>query len=319
MAEKLVIRPYITGDEEAILGLFRLTFGQSLDMAAWHWRYVENPSGGPFIELMWDGDTLVGQYAVSPFDISIDGETYHCALSLDTMTHPDYGGRGVFTRLAKSLYERITESGLIMVWGFPNENSHHGFIKRLAWADIATIPMLRLRSSPEGHPHTEIRPLSIFDAQVDALFNQERKQFQFLTVRSARYLNWRFFRHPSRRYHAAGLYSGDSLVGYSIYKLFQTAEGKVSDIVDVFCVQDGRIFTDLLVWTAQESFRRGVKAVNLWMNDNSPFYPAVQEMGFLPDAPHTFLCERLFSPALPAQRMAQWENWYIQMGDSDVY
>ena len=319
MVDELVIRPYVPGDEEAILGLFHLAFGQSLDMAAWRWRYLENPYGGPLIDLMWDGDKLVGQYAVSPLDMSIDGETYPCALSLDTITHPVYGGRGIFTRLATSLYNRIAESGYAMVWGFPNENSHHGFVKRLTWLDIATIPMLCLRSKPEGHPQTEIRPLDNFDAQVDALFKQERKSWQCLTVRSARYLNWRFFRRPGRRYYAAGVYSGDRLVGYSVYKLFQSAEQKLGDIVDVFCVQDGRTFADLLARTAQESFRLGAQAVNLWMNEHSPFYPAVQEMGFLPDAPHTFFAGRAFAAGLPAERLAEWKNWYMQMGDSDVY
>jgi GNAT superfamily N-acetyltransferase len=319
MSDELVIRPYISGDEEAICDLFHLTFGQSLDMAAWRWRFQENPYGGPLIELMWDGNKLVGQYAVSPLDMSIDGETYSCALSLDTMTHPDYGGRGIFTRLATSLYDRISGSGYALVWGFPNENSHHGFVKRLAWLDIATIPMLCLRSNLDRHPQKTIRPLDNYDSQVDALFKQEQKRWKCLTVRSARYLNWRFFHRPGRHYYAAGVFSGDQLVGYSVYKLFKTPGQTVGDIVDVFCTQDGDIFGDLIAWTVQELFRQGAQAVNMWMNEHSPFYPVVQEMGFLPDAPHTFLGERVFASKLLAERLAEWENWFIHMGDSDVY
>ena len=95
MSDELTIQPYAPGDEDAILDLFAATFGQVLDMASWRWRYQDNPYGGTLIELMWDGDTLAGQYAVSPINMSIGGQIVPCALSLDTMTHPEYGRRGI--------------------------------------------------------------------------------------------------------------------------------------------------------------------------------------------------------------------------------
>jgi hypothetical protein len=179
--------------------------------------------------------------------------------------------------------------------------------------------MLCLRSKPEGHPQTEIRPLDNFDAQVDVLFKQERKRWQCLIVRSARYLNWRFFRRPGRRYYAAGVFSGNQLVGYSIYKMFRTPEQTLGDIIDVFCVQEGDVFIDLIVWTVQELFRQGAQAVDMWMNEHSPFHPALWGLGFQPSAPYTFFGKRVFSSILPAKRLAQWTSWHIQMGDSDVY
>ena len=288
-------------------------------MDAWRWRYLENPYGGPLIDLMWSGDKLVGQYAVSPIDMSIDGKTYPCAFSLDTMTHPEYGGRGIFTRLATSLYHRIAQAGRVMVWGFPNENSRHGFIKRLAWFDVASIPMLCLRSRLDGYPQTEIRPLEEVDTQVDDLFQQERKHWYCLAVRSAQYLEWRFFHRPGRRYYAAGAFYGGKLVGYSIYKLFRTREQTVGDIVDLFCVQDVGVFTDLIIWTAQDLIRQGVQVVDIWMNEHSPFYSVLQAIGFVSGALYTFFGGRVFSSALSTERLMEWPNWYIQMGDSDVY
>ena len=92
----------------------------SLDF--WNWRFRENPfSDKEMISLMWDNDTLAGHYAVSPAAMIFDQQPALTALSMTTMTHPEYGGRGIFTQLANHLYDEIyREHQVKMVWGFPN-------------------------------------------------------------------------------------------------------------------------------------------------------------------------------------------------------
>jgi len=319
MTDSFESRPFVAGDEDAIIGLFSESFGQELDLSAWRWRYLENPYGGPLIELMWDGAKLIGQYAVSPVNISINGTEYSCALSLDTMTHPDYGGRGIFTRLAASAYKRLGDMGRAMVWGFPNENSHHGFIKRLEWFDVAEVPLLTVTSKIDEEPQTSIQALEKFDTRVDRLFEQERTHWPCMAVRSAEYLNWRFMRHPTRHYYSVAAYSDDEMLGYCVYKLFQTPQQTVGDIVDLFCTQDATVFTDILIRAIQDLLRRGAVAINMWHSAYSPFYSAVLSLGFTSTEQRTFLGARTLSDTLPIDTVRSWANWYVQMGDSDVY
>ncbi len=82
------ILPYKTGDEHAILNLFERSFGKKLSIEYWNWRFANHPSGIRMIMLMWDGDTLVGHYAVSPAKLVIHQQEILTALSMTTMTDP---------------------------------------------------------------------------------------------------------------------------------------------------------------------------------------------------------------------------------------
>ena len=98
------LRPYAPGDEVAILRLFERSFGKPLSEAFWRWRFMDDPHGGPLIELAWDGHILAGHYAVSPMTVAIEGERCLASLSMTTMTDPDYRGQGLFGQLATRLY-----------------------------------------------------------------------------------------------------------------------------------------------------------------------------------------------------------------------
>ena len=126
------IKAYKLGDELKIIELFEQSFGKKMSLEYWKWRFSDNPfTSNIFIDLMWDNDLLVGHYAVSPVEMILEDKKILTALSMTTMTHPQYGGKGIFSKLAENLYKRLTEEGYTMVWGFPNNNSHYGFNKNL--------------------------------------------------------------------------------------------------------------------------------------------------------------------------------------------
>jgi hypothetical protein len=75
---------------------------------------------------------------------------YLVAQSGDTMTHSAHTGKGLFTQLAQKTYDYCKENGFHLVFGFPNENSFPGFIKRLGWShfDNMTPYLIRVRCIP---------------------------------------------------------------------------------------------------------------------------------------------------------------------------
>ncbi len=139
------IRDYAEGDERAIVALFEQVFarpmGASESVEHWRWEFARNPTPPSTIELVWDADALVGQYAVSPRRVWFCGAELLAALSLDTMTHPDYGRQGIFSASAEACYARMVERGFAFVYGFPNANSIHGFEKYLRWKTVMPTPV----------------------------------------------------------------------------------------------------------------------------------------------------------------------------------
>jgi GNAT superfamily N-acetyltransferase len=96
-------------------------------------------------------------YGVYPCLLSYNGKTFLGAQSGDTMTHSDHAGKGLFTKLALETYEYCREKGFHCVFGFPNENSFPGFIKRLGWSHfddmipylirVKCLPWIRLKNT----------------------------------------------------------------------------------------------------------------------------------------------------------------------------
>ena len=89
-------------------------------------------------------------YGVYPCQIEYKEKVYLAAQSGDTMTHSDHKGKGLFTQLATKTYDYCKENGFHLVFGFPNENSFPGFIKRLGWShfDDLTPYLIRVKCIP---------------------------------------------------------------------------------------------------------------------------------------------------------------------------
>ena len=97
----MLLKPYNTGDELAILSLFKECYGREMSVKYWKWRFIENPFRRILILLAWDNSALAAHYAVSPVLLLVKGQPYMAALSLTTMTHPKYRGLKLFPKLAR--------------------------------------------------------------------------------------------------------------------------------------------------------------------------------------------------------------------------
>jgi len=97
---------------------------------------------------------VAAYYGVFPMIAEIDGAKILCAQSGDTMTHSNHQGKGLFITLAKLTYELAKTEGVKFAFGFPNNNSYPGFVKKLNWTfnekinkiefKIPTIPLAKV-------------------------------------------------------------------------------------------------------------------------------------------------------------------------------
>lgn len=103
------------------------------------WLYTENPEGKVVGFDAYDGTTLAAHYACIPVKIRLHGEITKVLLSLNTATHPDYQGKGLFTTLAKMTYDYGKQNSFSAVFGIANANSTPGFLKRLNFTLISPL------------------------------------------------------------------------------------------------------------------------------------------------------------------------------------
>jgi hypothetical protein len=89
--------------------------------------------------LAYAGDVPTAFYGVIPCFIECDGKPVLAAQSADTMTHPDHRGKGLFIKLAELTYELCYAEEILILFGFPNQNSLPGFVNKLDWQVAAQM------------------------------------------------------------------------------------------------------------------------------------------------------------------------------------
>jgi hypothetical protein len=81
----------------------------------------------------------VAYYGVIPCFIQYGNKIILAAQSADTMTHPSHRYKGMFVELSNMTFELCRQLGILLVFGFPNQNSYHGAINKLGWQMTGTM------------------------------------------------------------------------------------------------------------------------------------------------------------------------------------
>lgn len=119
-----------------LLSIYRNAFGVDIDVA-----FLKKKQQVDFLSENYLGFIAYDKnnqpsafYGVYPCLLIYRKKKFLAAQSGDTMTHSDHSGKGLFTKLALETYQYCRENGFHCIFGFPNENSFPGFIKRLGWS-----------------------------------------------------------------------------------------------------------------------------------------------------------------------------------------
>jgi hypothetical protein len=118
---------------DAIDSLFFKSFGQRSMGAAWNWAYIDNPNGEPVVSLGYEGDVLVGHYAIVPMPLLRGTDHLNSYLSITSMVAESHRSHGLFKILGQETYRVAQDIGVDFVMGFPNKQAIPGRKKRLNW------------------------------------------------------------------------------------------------------------------------------------------------------------------------------------------
>jgi GNAT superfamily N-acetyltransferase len=156
--------------------LFRACFpgAHHLNETYLRWLYRANPEGTVVGFDALDGERLAGHYACIPVSMNVAGKPSRGLLSLNTATHPDFQGQGLFTKLAARTYDFAAEQGFEGVYGIANANSTPGFIRKLGFSLISPLDARLGLGAP---------------ASID--WHRVEKNAQFRRVWSEESLTWR--------------------------------------------------------------------------------------------------------------------------------
>ncbi len=238
----VAVRPYREVDEPEVLDLLRLCLGPGpggeRTPEYFRWKHLENPFGRSFMIVAESEGQIVGFRALMRWRFRVGDRAIEAVRPVDTCTHPDHRGQGVFSMLTRRALESLKDE-VDLVFNTPNPNSLPGYLK-MGWQIVGEVPVSVRISRPArfllaklrrgasrptaSHPPPIAAPgaLQILGdgAAVDSLIEtSERPGWGYSTERSVEYLRWRYGEAPLLGYHAALEERAGRLRGIAFFRL----------------------------------------------------------------------------------------------------
>lgn len=142
MTGELHYRRADESDRSAILDLLRVALGREVDdryEALFSWKHVENAFGPSPAWVACDGDRLAGFRTLMRWEFLDGDRVVRAVRAVDTATHPDYQGRGIFTKLTLHALDELAAEGVDFVFNTPNDQSRPGYLK-MGWQVVGQLP-----------------------------------------------------------------------------------------------------------------------------------------------------------------------------------
>jgi GNAT superfamily N-acetyltransferase len=118
--------------------------------AFFRWKHFDNPAG---ISPMWvatAGPRLVGFRTFLRWRFrTSEGRVLDAVRAVDTATHPDFQGRGVFSRLTLGALDDLRAEGVDFVFNTPNDQSRPGYLK-MGWQVVGRVPICIRPRGPQS-------------------------------------------------------------------------------------------------------------------------------------------------------------------------
>lgn len=208
------VRSAEPSDIPAIISLLKLSLGESLlpkSEEYWRWKHFDNPFGKSPVLIAFENGVLVGVRAFMRWSWVMGHSSFHAVRAVDTATHPEYQGRGIFRKLTLDILDSCNQSGVHFVFNTPNKQSRPGYLK-MGWQNAGRLAIQltpvtfldamkgsALRVSGELSLSTNTLPE---DGPLGQLIRQDAVfRSNLHTFISPQYLRWRYIDVPVVKYN----------------------------------------------------------------------------------------------------------------------
>jgi len=146
------IRPATERDHPEIIQLLGSSLGGAADgrrADLFRWKHVDNRFGPSPMWVATDEGRIVAFRALLRWEFVRGGETVRAVRAVDTATHPDHQGRGLFRRLTLHGLAEMKRDGVDWVFNTPNDQSRPGYLS-MGWREVGRLPAAVHFTSPTG-------------------------------------------------------------------------------------------------------------------------------------------------------------------------
>ena len=144
----LLIRQATPDDLTEVLSLLRDAMHRSDDerfVELFRWKHLDNAFGASPAWVAVDqdhpgGPRLAAVRYLMRWEFERNEKVLRAVRAVDTATHPDYQGRGLFTKLTRGAIADLERDGIDFIFNTPNDQSRPGYVK-MGWEILGTLPV----------------------------------------------------------------------------------------------------------------------------------------------------------------------------------
>ena len=206
-------------DIPRIVKLLKASLGEELPVSEkiWKYKHFENPFGESIVLLAEENGRLAGVRAFMRWKWQKGEKLYSCLRAVDTATHPDFRGRGIFKRLTLKAVEIAKDAGDHFIFNTPNDQSRPGYLK-MGWQSLGRI---KVGIRPSWNSCWKIR---IKNRSYSVSYESSKEEVENLcarwnltlvlsdsglfTPKTQKYLDWRYEKNPLQKYE---IYAGSGI------------------------------------------------------------------------------------------------------------
>ena len=298
--------------------------------SAIEWAFKENPT--PFAIARANGKIAgVSAYILSRMKFADRVGTGLQAV--DSFVMPEARRKGLFSTLASAYRNHAEQSGIDLVWGFPNENAAPVWFDRLGWTSFGQVPFLikplrsgyflrkigldlDFRMSRDRDVNAE--PMTFLGEWVNPLWDRFSQGVCVSRERDREYLSHRLFQSPeSSEYRVVA--AADPTHGALVVTRKMTKHG--GHIAYLMEALGGHDLRSLISSELGRLSDQGTELVLAWAYPWSPNYSVLRKCGFQP-LPERFRPIKIWAGASPVSNKGAPAlnklNWYLSYLDSDT-
>jgi GNAT superfamily N-acetyltransferase len=152
----LHIRQASEEDRPGVVALCRAALGWDsggVDEAFFAWKHDENAFGASPCWIAEEDGRILGVRVFMRWRfVAGDGRTFDAVRAVDTATHPDAQGRGIFTKLTLGALPDLRDMAVGFVFNTPNDKSRPGYLK-MGWGTVGRVPVAVRPTSARSLPN----------------------------------------------------------------------------------------------------------------------------------------------------------------------
>jgi GNAT superfamily N-acetyltransferase len=319
-----MIRKANLEDKDAILGLLKESFSgfwsakeDIYSPEFWNWLYRDNPGGGSITFVAENKGRVIGHFPNVLERLKVNAGLYRTGMVLHLTTHSDYRRKGIFKNLGEAALEELNRSKIPYSRAFPNDASRPGFINKLGFSPIATLPLLikplrirniltavvkkpilaklasiaccplyhfffyhyKLKKRTNG---IKVEQIERFGPEFDNFWKKAMAQAKVMVERNAKFLSWRFNQRPGENYHTLAALRNKEIIGYIVTRKADISSLNTGIIMDYLVLPGEADALRSLLNSALDYFtKEGIDICITSCLKNNIYYNILEEEGFI--------------------------------------